>query len=682
MSNITKNDDRIGIAKELVSTFYKRISFIDISYDEFLSYVLEEAEVSNNLYKEDMPYNKFIKKIIIKVMCSRILSDSKDVINVINNYVNKYFIDVTNYKDAISAVNRLLSFFKSFNYILTPDIVSEMIEKNEIFSWVIKLIVDRYKDIILSGNIEEIFDNIHMTMIVEIYCMINNIQINKLDVASDKYNDTYIADSERAYLKEIGKIPLLSAQEEKDLAKKVAQGDVDAKNLFIKSNLRLAAKIARGYINRGLPYLDLVQEGNIGLIKAVEKFDAEKGYRFSTYATWWIRQAILKAIVEKTGDIKVPVHMREKVRKCQKTVNILTENLNRPPTISEIADAVGLPVSEIEEIIKALPEVISLNAKIDETGDSEIGDFISVDSDSIENITANGMLGNDLMNLLLNCGLSERELVILILRSGYYTDVPVPLESVGKMLNITRERVNQLQKRAYRKIRSFREVENLVVYTQYPNKSLKNLEELRIEDDILVSGDFNLKDKKKNVERILRLQSIYELFRGYSKEDIDKVILGLTEKERELVLLRYGKDLENTDITNLTTEQIITFYTIIIPKIRVLLEKLNSKCQNSEQSELEENDVKTSALLANQKKDSISSLEDYQNILKSLKANILSQRLNELSVEGAVIVALEAIAELLNIDEDEVINATKRVLMGYRNDDAIATITSGSRGSK
>ena len=682
MSSTGKNDDRIGIAKELVSTFYKRISFIDISYDEFLSYVLEEAEVSNNLYKEDMPYNKFIKKIIIKVMCSRILSDSKDVINVINNYVNKYFIDVTNYKDAISAVNRLLSFFKSFNYILTPDIVSEMIEKNEIFSWVIKLIVDRYKDIILSGNIEEIFDNIHMTMIVEIYCMINNIQINKLDVASDKYNDTYIADSERAYLKEIGKIPLLSAQEEKDLAKKVAQGDVDAKNLFIKSNLRLAAKIARGYINRGLPYLDLVQEGNIGLIKAVEKFDAEKGYRFSTYATWWIRQAILKAIVEKTGDIKVPVHMREKVRKCQRTVNILTENLNRPPTISEIADAVGLPVSEIEEIIKALPEVISLNAKIDETGDSEIGDFISVDSDSIENITANGMLGNDLMNLLLNCGLSERELVILILRSGYYTDVPVPLESVGKMLNITRERVNQLQKRAYRKIRSFREVENLVVYTQYPNKSLKNLEELRIEDDILVSGDFNLKDKKKNVERILRLQSIYELFRGYSKEDIDKVILELTENERELVLLRYGKDLESTDITNLTTEQIITFYTIIIPKIRVLLEKLNSKCQNSEQSELEENDVKTSALLANEKKDSISSLEDYQNILKSLKANILSQRLNELSVEGAVIVALEAVAELLNIDEDEVINATKRVLMGYRNDDAIATIMSGSRGIK
>ena len=682
MSSTGKNDDRIGIAKELVSTFYKRISFIDISYDEFLSYVLEEEEVSNNLYKEDMPYNKFIKKIIIKVMCSRILSDSKDVINVINNYVNKYFIDVTNYKDAISAVNRLLSFFKSFNYILTPDIISEMIEKNEIFSWVIKLIVDRYKDIILFGNIEEIFDNIHMTMIVEIYCMINNIEINRLEVESDKYNDAYIADSERAYLKEIGKIPLLSVQEEKDLAKKVAQGDVDAKNLFIKSNLRLAAKIARGYINRGLPYLDLVQEGNIGLIKAVEKFDAEKGYRFSTYATWWIRQAILKAIVEKTGDIKVPVHMHEKIRKCQKTVNILTENLNRPPTISEIADAVGLPVSEIEEIIKALPEVISLNAKIDETGDSEIGDFISVDSDSIENITANGMLGNDLMNLLLNCGLSERELVILILRSGYYTDVPVPLESVGKMLNITRERVNQLQKRAYRKIRSFREVENLVVYTQYPNKSLKNLEELRIEDDILVSGDFNLKDKKKNVERILRLQSIYELFRGYSKEDIDKVILELTENERELVLLRYGKDLENTDITNLTTEQIITFYTIIIPKIRVLLEKLNSKSQNSEQSELEENDVKTSALLANQKKDSISSLEDYQNILKSLKANILSQRLNELSVEGAVIVALEAIAELLNIDEDEVINATKRVLMGYRNDDAIATIMSGSRGIK
>lgn len=680
MSNITKNDDRIGIAKELVSTFYKRISFIDISYDEFLSYVLEEAEISSNLYKEDISYNKFIKKIIIKVMCSRILSDSKDVINVINNYVNKYFIDVTNYKDAISAVNRLLSFFKSFNYILTPDIVSEMIVKNEIFSWVIKLIVDRYKDIILSGNIEEIFDNIHMTMIVEIYCMINNIEINRLEVESDKYNDAYIADSERAYLKEIGKIPLLSAQEEKDLAKKVAQGDVDAKNLFIKSNLRLVAKIARWYINCGLPYLDLVQEGNIGLIRAVEKFEVEKGYKFSTYATWWIKQPILKAIAEKTGDIKVPVHMHEKIRKCQKMVNILTENLNRPPTISEVADAVGLPVSEIEEIIKALPEVISLNAKIDETGDSEIGDFISVDSDSIENITANGMLGNDLMNLLFNSGLSERELVILILRSGYYTDIPVTLEETGKMLGVTRERVNQIQKKALRKIRNLREVENLVVYTQYPDKSLKNLEEKRMEDGILVSR--NLKNKKKKDEKILELQSIYELFKGYSKEDIDKVILGLTEKERELVLLRYGKDLEKNDITNLTTEQIITFYTFLIPKIRVLLEKLNSKCQNSEQSELEENDVKTSALLVSQEKDSISSLEDYQNILKSLKANILSQRLNELSVEGAVIVALEAIAELLNIDEDEVINATKRVLMGYRNDDAIATIMSGSRGIK
>ena len=169
--------------------------------------------------------------------------------------------------------------------------------------------------------------------------------------------------------------------------------------------------------------------------------------------------------------------------------------------------------------------------------------------------------------------------------------------------------------------------------------------------------------------------------------------------------MRYGKDLEKNDITNLTTEQIITFYTFLVPKIRVLLEKLNTKIQNSEQSELlneestenvdntnsilpkiadikEDDDVKTSTLLVSQKKDSISLLEDYQNILKSLKANILSQRLNELSVEGAVIVALEAIAELLNIDEDEVINATKRVLMGYRNDDAIATIMSGSRGIK
>ena len=224
-----------------------------------------------------------------------------------------------------------------------------------------------------------------------------------------------------------------------------------------------------------------------------------------------------------------------------------------------------------------------------------------------------------------------------------------------------------------------------------------------MEDGILVSR--NLKNKKKKDEKILELQSIYELFKGYSKENIDKVILGLTEKERELVLLRYGKDLEKNDITNLTTEQIITFYTFLVPKIRVLLEKLNTKIQNSEQSELlneestenvdntnsilpkiadikEDDDVKTSTLLVSQKKDSISLLEDYQNILKSLKANILSQRLNELSVEGAVIVALEAVAELLNIDEDVVINATRRILMGYRNNDTAATITSDSRGSR
>lgn len=261
-----------------------------------------------------------------------------------------------------------------------------------------------------------------------------------------------IDDPVRMYLKEIGKVPLLSADKELELAEKMAMGDVAAKKQLVEANLRLVVSIAKRYVNRGMFFLDLIQEGNLGLLKAVDKFDHCKGYKFSTYATWWIRQAITRAIADQARTIRIPVHMVETINKVLRVSRQLLQELGREPTDEEIAKEMNLPVEKVREILKIAQEPVSLEMPIGEEEDSHLGDFIADDNAPAPQEAASySMLREQLLEVLHT--LTPREENVLKLRFGLEDGRPKTLEEVGKVFNITRERIRQIEAKALRKLR-------------------------------------------------------------------------------------------------------------------------------------------------------------------------------------------------------------------------------------
>ena len=261
-----------------------------------------------------------------------------------------------------------------------------------------------------------------------------------------------IEDPVRMYLKEIGKVPLLSAEEEIELAQRMEEGDEAAKKKLAEANLRLVVSIAKRYVGRGMLFLDLIQEGNLGLIKAVEKFDYHKGYKFSTYATWWIRQAITRAIADQARTIRIPVHMVETINKLIRVSRQLLQELGREPSPEEIAEEMNMPVDIVREILKISQEPVSLETPIGEEEDSHLGDFIQDENVPVPaEAAAFTLLKEQLVEVLGT--LTEREQKVLCLRFGLEDGKARTLEEVGKEFNVTRERIRQIEAKALRKLR-------------------------------------------------------------------------------------------------------------------------------------------------------------------------------------------------------------------------------------
>ena len=277
-------------------------------------------------------------------------------------------------------------------------------------------------------------------------------------------DDDVADDSVRLYLREIGKIPLLSAEEELELANRVVAGDRDAKDKMAEANMRLVVSIAKRYVGRGLDLLDLIQEGNTGLLRAVEKFDPDKGFKFSTYATWWIRQAITRAIADQARTIRIPVHMVETINKLLRTQRRLTQELNREPTNEEIAKAMEIDVDKVEHIMKIKQDISSLDASIrDDEEDSVLADFIE-DEDTISpEESATGQLLKEQVKDMLSA-LTEREQKILKLRFGLEDGKSHTLEEVGQEFSVTRERIRQIEAKALAKLRKHRDAKKLHDY--------------------------------------------------------------------------------------------------------------------------------------------------------------------------------------------------------------------------
>jgi len=335
----------------------------------------------------------------------------------------------------------LLNQAKKLHYLTNDEILNQIPEPEKYIQE-----VDEVFDYLFEHGVD-VFDKVESKEVIEIEKEKTN-SADLLSMLSQKGN----VDSVRMYLKEIGKINLLTFEEEVDLAQQIEKGSLSAREALINANLRLVVSIAKKYIGRGLTFLDLVQEGNQGLMRAVEKFDWHRGFKFSTYATWWIRQAITRAIADQAKTIRIPVHMVETINKVYKATRALTQRLGHEPEIEQIAEEVGISVEKVEEIYRISQDTTSLSTPVGDDEDSFLGDFIEDTTQmSPYEETSKELLRESIEEVLGS--LDERETKVLSLRFGLMGETPKTLEEVGKIFNVTRERIRQIEAKALRKLR-------------------------------------------------------------------------------------------------------------------------------------------------------------------------------------------------------------------------------------
>ncbi len=341
---------------------------------------------------------------------------------------------------------------------------------------VAKLIeIGKTKGYVTEEEIVAVFDKfeVNVRMLEEIYEKLRSENVTVRDTVAESGTDfdkiiteVNVDDSVKMYLKDIGKVPLLKADEEQELAQKMSEGDPLAKQKLSEANLRLVVSIAKRYVGRGMHFLDLIQEGNMGLMKAVEKFDYTKGFKFSTYATWWIRQAITRAIADQARTIRIPVHMVETINKYLRATRQLLQKYGREATIDEIAEELNISPDRVSEIQKIAQEPVSLETPIGEEEDSHLGDFIEdVNSEAPSDTAESNILRSQLMKVLDT--LTPREEKVLRMRYGLDDNRPKTLEEVGKEFNVTRERIRQIEAKALRKLRHPNRTKKLKDFMDY-----------------------------------------------------------------------------------------------------------------------------------------------------------------------------------------------------------------------
>ena len=369
---------------------------------------------------------------------------------VINNLIDKGFKECKSYNDSIENLKTIEKIFKKLNYIPNPDITIKLIDENLLLSETIKIIVNNDLDIITKGEINKIFDNDTIILIIESYCMMNNIKIQEYEEDNKEFEENIInyegenIDIVKLYLNEISRRKLLTLDEEIKLTKRIKDGDEEAKKIFIESNLRLVVSVARKHLNQGLSFLDLIQEGNIGLMKAVDKFDSSKGYRFSTYATWWIRQGITRAISNKSRNVRIPVYLHRRINKFNKAAKELEMKYGREAKIEEIANELKISVKYAQEIYQYKNDSISINLLVGDDKDNELGNIISSKNIGPDEQAMTDLMKFQVKQLLEKCNLKPIEKEVILLRFGF-NNTPMTLGEIGNIYNISRQRVNQIE---------------------------------------------------------------------------------------------------------------------------------------------------------------------------------------------------------------------------------------------
>lgn len=658
-----------------IDKIYSSISYIGMNKKAFYELVQKEITKSKKDYFGNIDYIEYIKNKIQQELIKQIikmLADTDAAVQIINNYTNLYLSDDITYSNAIKNLYKLDKLFETYNYIPSPDVLLKLLDSNQIIFSSVTIIFNKYKNVIISGNLEKVFDTTTIIQLVEAYCIMNDIEIKEEPENKEEADNDYMTvDDVKIYLQEISKIPLLTPEEEKYLAQRISQGDMAAREKFIESNLRLVVKIAKKYVDRGLAFLDLIQEGNTGLIIAADRFDVKRNTKFSTYATSWIRQAITRAITDKGRNIRIPSRLYYKIGKYRKIEGILENELHRKPTTKEIAKRMCITETQAENIAAWQNDTLSMNYTPTDDEDNKLEEIISSQDDGPETIAFTNDMQKEVRQILDECSsLTPNERTVIIKRFGLENNISLTLEETGKIIGVSRERTRQIEEKALTKLRSFSKTRRLATYIKYSDKSLEVLNDSPKKD----SSKSSKTSKSNSINSSTRkLPTIYDYFKYNTKEQLNSVISQLPIEEQHLVRLRFGNDLNNPSVSELNGEDKIRFYQIVVPRMKRMLIEEDEKILAS--NPVEEFQPPLSKLLVtegynqlivkDQYNEEITD-QDYNKVLALLKTPEFIKLTRIINIQQTIIIILKlgyidnkhfsnkVIANFLKIDEEEV----------------------------
>lgn len=624
-----------------IKSIYKSYEYTGISFDEYSDIVIKVLAKSRPS-SDFLSYVKNDIKKEVDLEVGKLLTDGDRSIDVISQYIEKQLPGVSNYEDSVRAFRKLDAFFKKYDFVLDVNSLSKLIEGNDKFLAMINYAFDEKRADIVKGNSNEVFDNNFLIFSILTYCDLKDIKVeeNVEVLNADDFYDTNSKDLDtlKLYLNDIGRIPLLTAEDEKELAYKISLGDMAARSKFIESNLRLVVKVAKKYRNYGLPFMDLIQEGNCGLMRAVERFDGTMGVKFSTYAMYYISVAMSRAIANDSRTIRIPANKFETLRKYKAAVDDLQKKYCKNFSVEEIAQLLGKSVPYVKEMEELCKEPVSLNAFVSYDGDSELESFIPNDDKSVDEQVVLNNLPSELSEFFNSCKLSERHKMVLLLRFGILDGHLWTLEEIGKKYGVSRESIRQSEIRALKLIRNSKDIEKFSVYLDNPDKALVKLKEFR-----------DLEEKKKRKKKVYPktgkkgkyLQSIYEYFDEFDKMTIDSVISTLNPDERSLLTLRYGDDLENPVSHGLSKRDASRFYGSLMPRMRKKLESMNFP-STLEKEEKDEDDVVDNVSYLNDEVTICNDFNrtDYIKLINIIKVPEYKLVINELGVKTTMIMSI------------------------------------------